>query len=190
MKFMRGLSLGLGLVAVLLLAAGVTASPSAGETAAPVLVARPSELPAPVQRMREAILAAVASGDIDLLREALEINELMPLVDGDKAADPIAWWKQHSADGTGRDVLALLGDLLALPPARVRRGDGGDNFLWPYLAATPPASLSPAQVVDLYRIAPAGEVAAMLAQNRYRWYRLIIGGDGTWHSLDRVPAGR
>lgn len=170
----------------LLLATGAAASLSAGE--APTIVARPDELPPAVRQMREAILAAVASGDIANLREALEMNELMPLIDGDKPADPIEHWKAGSVDGSGRDLLALLGDLLALPPARVKRAAGGEDFHWPYLAALPPASLAPAQVVDLYRLAPASDVAAMLKTGRYRWYRLIVGADGTWHSLDRVGA--
>lgn len=178
----RGLALFMLLLAGLLDGAGHA---RAADEMPAVIVERPEELPAGVQRMREAILAAAASGDIANLREALEMNELMPLIDGAKPQDPIKAWQAASVDGSGRDVLALLWDMLLLPPAKISRANSV-RYVWPYFAELPLDGLRPREIVSLYRLAPAAEVALMLEQRRYSFYRLTMGEDGTWHSLDRL----
>lgn len=142
-------------------------------------------LPQSVVDMREQILAAVHAGDVAELRDAIEWNEIKPDF-GAGNDDPIAYWKKISADGEGRDVLAVLANLLALPPARLAIGKDPENtqvYVWPYLAELPLDDLKPAEEVDLYRIMPAAAVTAQKAAKKWSWWRLAIGADGTWHTF-------
>ncbi len=87
------------------------------------------------------------------MRTVFESNELKPMVTTSFVDDPIAFWKKASADGTGRDVLAAM--LNVLSTGYVRVGQGKDEiFVWPYFAETDLAELTPAQEVELYRIVP------------------------------------
>ncbi len=111
-------------------------------------------LPDPVKRMLEQIAAAAESGEIENMRPVFELNELKPMVAAAYVDDPIAFWKKDSADGTGRDVLAAM--LNVMPSGFVRVGQGQDEmYVWPYFAETDLAKLTPAQEVELYRIVAA-----------------------------------
>lgn len=146
------------------------------------------DLPIPVQEMRDAILIAVASGDIEELRIALEWNELPPELGMPKDTDPIEQFRKISKDGEGREILAILGDLLAEAPAQLPIGPDPENssvFVWPYLSELPPKSLTPSQLVDLYRLMPVPEAAKLIERDKWTWYRLAIAADGTWHIFSK-----
>ena len=72
-----------------------------------------SALPEPVQQMLREIIVTAEAGDIDAMRPVLESNELKPMVAATHVDDPIAYWKKQSADGTGRDVLAAILNMLS-----------------------------------------------------------------------------
>lgn len=165
----------------------------AGENASPRGAAKErafhGALPQSVVDMREQILAAVHAGDLADLNDAIEWNELKPDF-GTGNDDPIAYWKKVSADGEGREVLAILANLLALPPARLAIGRDPENtqvYVWPYLAELPSDTLKPAEVVDLYRIMPPALAEAQRKAKEWRWWRLAIGADGTWHTFRKYP---
>ncbi|WP_171946470.1 hypothetical protein [Hyphomicrobium sp. CS1GBMeth3] len=142
-------------------------------------------LPQSVVDMREMILAAVHAGDVGELRDAIEWNEIQPDF-GEGNDDPIAYWKRVSADGEGREVLATIANLLALPPARLAIGKDPENalvYVWPYVAELPLDKLRAAEVVDLYRVMSAEEGKAARAQKKWTGWRLAIGADGTWHTF-------
>lgn len=166
-------------------AAQTTASPSA----VPVPPAKEELIvPPAVGEMVDAILAAVRSGNIDDLRIALDWNELPPEISEEKVEDPIAFWKSKSADGEGREILAVLANILALPPARVPEGKDLENngvFVWPYLAEAELDKLTPAAQVDLLRLVPAATAKDIREKKSWIWWRLAIGADGTWHSFIR-----
>lgn len=146
-------------------------------------------LPGPVAEMREAILTAVRSGIIEDLRAAIEWNELKPDIAPALADDPVAFLKQQSADGEGREILAILGNLLDGPYAIVPAGKDIENnrvFVWPSLAELPFAALTPAQEVDLLRLVSASAAREMKSKGRYGFWRVMIGADGTWHSFRKV----
>ncbi|MCH9808656.1 MAG: hypothetical protein K0U74_13070 [Alphaproteobacteria bacterium] len=146
------------------------------------------DLPIPVQEMRDAILNAALRGDIEELRGPIEWNELRPEFAIPRDADPIAHWRKQSSDGHGRDILAILANLLASAPARLPLGadlENNDVFVWPYLSEISPGKLTPAQHVELLRIAPSAEVASMIARDKWTWYRLVIAADGTWHIFSK-----
>lgn len=150
-------------------------------------------LPPLVAEMRDRLLAAVASGQIDDLREPLEWNELPFMFrdesDGDSSADPIAYWKSISGDGTGRDILDDIGRMLALPPAKLAIGRDTENsavHVWPYLSERPLDRLSLAEEKDLHTLMPTADAETMRAGRKWTWWRLVIGADGTWHALKKT----
>jgi hypothetical protein len=148
-------------------------------------------LPGPVRDMREAILTAVGSGRIEDLRHAWELNELKPDLGVDLAGgDPIAHWKQISGDGEGREILAVLAELLEAGCAVLPLGRDLENnriYVWPYFAETDLARLDPAQEVQLLRLVAPAAAREMRAMGKYTYWRLGIGADGTWHFLRRGP---
>jgi hypothetical protein len=175
-----------------------TADPKAGKSvgrsgAAPVRSTAvvsydTNALPRGVAEMRNAILTAVQSGEIEDLRFAVELNELKPELGAAAGSDPIAHLKSLSGDGEGREILAVLGKLLDGGYALVPTGKDIENnrvYIWPYLAEVPLGTLSPAQQVELYRLVSPAEADAMRAAKKWTWWRLAIGADGTWLSFGR-----
>lgn len=149
-----------------------------------------SGLPPQVVEMRDAILSAVASGDIEELRTPLEWNELPPETGAEAGSDIIDYFRKTSADGEGREILAALANVLSVAPAVTVGGRDIENnrlFVWPHHAEKPLGALKPAEVVELYRIVPPSEAKAMSQQGRYTGWRLVIGADGTWHTFKRQP---
>jgi hypothetical protein len=149
-------------------------------------VAKP--LPAPVEEMREAILAAAHSGRIEDLKVPLDWNELTPDVAATKVDDPIAYWRETSADGEGREILAALADILQMRAAELPLGMDLENnivYVWPYLAEAKLDALTPAEEVDLLRLVTPEQAKAMRAAKKWTWWRLSIGADGTWHSFKK-----
>jgi hypothetical protein len=152
------------------------APPPAG---APQVLYDFNALPDPVKRMLTSIAGAAESGNIEAMRTVFESNELKPMVTTSFVDDPIAFWKKASADGTGRDVLAAM--LNVLSSGYVRVGKGKDEiFVWPYFAETDLAKLTPAQEVELYRIVPPELALAMKTSGKYSYYRLGVSPTGVW----------
>jgi len=146
-------------------------------------------LPGLVAEMRDAILAASRSGKLEELLIPIQWNELKPDFGEMRAADPIAHFRAVSQDGTGAEVLAVLARLLETAPTITRQGRDIENnrmFVWPAAAEQPMAKLDIAARADLTRLAGDKAAAAMIAEGRYRGWRLAIGADGTWHSFRRV----
>ncbi|KAB2938585.1 MAG: hypothetical protein K8F92_19095 [Hyphomicrobium sp.] len=161
--------------------ASVKRLPKPGEDTGP--------LPAPVEEMRQAILAAAHSGNIEDLREPLDWNELKPEVAAAPGEDPIAYWKRTSGDGNGREILAVLADILPMRAAELPLGKDLENniiYVWPYLAEMELDKLTPAQEVDLLRLVGPAEAKAMREKKKWTWWRLTIGADGTWHSFKKA----
>lgn len=145
-----------------------------------------AKLPAPVAEMREAILAAVRSGNIEELRHAFELNELKPELGPEPVGDPVAYWKKISGDGEGREILAVLAELLDAGYVTLPLGRDLENnriYVWPYFAEVPLAKLTPAQQVELLRLVPPAAAKEMMGAGKYTYWRLAIGADGTWHSF-------
>ncbi|MBM3544056.1 MAG: hypothetical protein FJX44_06070 [Alphaproteobacteria bacterium] len=152
----------------------------AGAGATPEVQYDFAALPPPVQRMAERIADAAQSGDIEQMRIVFESNELKPMVADDYVEDPIALWKTQSVDGTGRDILAAM--LNALASGYVKTGAGHDEmYVWPYFAEMDLSKLTPKQEVELYRIVPADQAAAMKKDGKYTAHRLGISAHGVWH---------
>ncbi len=157
-------------------------------------VARPKqidldELPIPVQEMRDAILVAVESGDIDELRTAIEWNELRPEFQVPREEDPIEFWRKTSKDGKGAEILEILGKLLEAGPASLPIGRDFENnavYVWPYLSEVAAKSLSEDDKTELAKLMPKETVEDFTKSGKWPWYRLAIGADGTWHIFSKA----
>jgi hypothetical protein len=144
------------------------------------------QLPEPVREMREAILAAALSGEIEELRHLYEMGDLRPDLGGTASRDPVADWKRASGDGKGREVLAALSLILEAGYVVLPLGRDLENnrlYIWPYFAEVPLGRLSPAQEVELLRLVPPAAAKAMQEKGKYTHWRVTIGADGSWHSF-------
>ena len=147
-----------------------------------------AQLPAPVAEVRDAILSAVRSGRIEDLAAPIEWNELKPTIADTPVDDPIAYWKKISGDGEGREILAILGEILEAGHVALPLGKDIENnkmYIWPAFAEMPLDKLTPDQEVRLYRLVKPDEVKAMRQKKKWTWYRLAIRADGTWHSFQK-----
>jgi hypothetical protein len=140
-----------------------------------------SQLPEPVKKLRVAIVEAAASGDIERLRPLLGTGANATQVSvGDAPEDPIAALKSLSGDKEGREVLGILLDIISTGAAHVDKGTANDMYVWPYFAEKPLNSLTPPEIVELYRIVTAGDVADMKEFGGYNFYRIGITPEGKW----------
>ena len=148
------------------------------------------KLPQHVADLRDAILTAARSGDVNgQLKVAFDMSGAVSYFGFGVASDPIAALKANSHDGEGREILAALIEVLNLPAATLPFGNDIENnliYVWPYLAERPIDKLTPAEQVDLYRLVPPEKVAEMRQKGRWTWWRLTIAADGTWLSFKRA----
>ena len=95
--------------------------------------------------MRETLLAAVQSGQIEELRHAYDLNDLKPDLGAGSKGDPVAQWKKVSGDGEGREVLAALSLILEAGYVVLPLGRDLENnrlYIWPYFAEVAAATPS------------------------------------------------
>lgn len=162
---------------------GTVAAPDRppGAPGAPEIIGDLSRLPPPVARMRERILAAARSGELQKLVTVMQSNETMPIFSPSEEKNPIAYWKTNYPDSDGVEALSILISILEAPFVHVERGTPQEMYLWPYFARMPLKSLTPGQKVELFRIVTGADYKDMLEFGAYSFYRLGIGPDGTWH---------
>ncbi len=160
------------------------ASPGAeGNTAAedgrPLEIIRDmSTLPAPVKAMRERILEAAASGDIERLRPLFDAGDDQAQVMNGETDDPIETMKSFSGDPEGQEILAILLDVLSTGAARFDAGTPDEAYVWPYFTGKPISSLTPPERVELLRIVTSGDLAGMEENGNYNFFRIGISPAG------------
>jgi hypothetical protein len=111
----------------------------------------PGLLPDPVRAMRDKILEAALSGDLDKLKVVIQSNEMPPAFSfGEDKGDPIAAMKEQSNDGEGREVMAILAEVLEAGYVHVDKGTPQEMYLWPYFAQYPINELTPSQTIELF----------------------------------------
>ncbi|MGQ0456481.1 MAG: hypothetical protein ACT4OU_05410 [Hyphomicrobium sp.] len=141
------------------------------------------KLPAQVAELRELLLAAVQSGDLNDLKAALEHSPVKPDLGADNNDEPIDVLRRASSDGAGMETLAALGEILRLAPAALPLGKDLENnliFVWPYLAERSIDQLSPRERVELLSLVSTAKASEMREKKRWTWWRLAIGADGSW----------
>ncbi|SCX29902.1 hypothetical protein DSM25558_4818 [Agrobacterium sp. DSM 25558] len=139
-----------------------------------------SKAPEPVRRLRQLIIDAASTGDIEKLRPLVNTGPNQARVDGDNGNDPIAALKSFSGDPDGLEVLAIIIDLLSTGYARVDAGTPDEMYVFPYFAGKSLTTLTPPEKVELLRIITAGDLADMQEYGNYSFYRIGISPDGQW----------
>lgn len=151
----------------------------AKETESPLEIIRDlSKLPAQVKQMREKIVEAAASGDIERLRPLFTSSQTNVM--NNEFDDPIEALKNFSGDANGQEILAIMLDLLQTGSAHFDVGTPDEAYVWPYFTGKTLGSLTPPERVDLLRIVTAGDLAGMEENGNYNFFRLGIGPDGKW----------
>jgi len=148
----------------------------------PVIEYDVSKLPEPVKRLREKLLEAAKTGDINQLKPIIDANKSPPNLgaDEDQDKDPIAFLKTLSGDPEGREILAILSEILDAGYVHVDIGTPQEAYIWPYFARHPIDALTPPQMVELFRILTSSDFDEMKSFGAYMFYRVGIAPDGTW----------
>lgn len=140
-----------------------------------------SKLPAPVKRMRELILSASQSGDIEKLRSLIGIGETATTLSiGGLEGDPIEHLRETSGDSEGIEILAILSEVLEAGYVHLDKGTDEEMYVWPYFFAWPLEKLTAPMKVELFRILTAGDVEDSTDFGGYIFYRVGIRPDGGW----------
>lgn len=138
-----------------------------------------SKAPEPVRRLRQLIIDAASTGNIEKLRPLVNPGPNQARVDGD-SDDPIAALKSFSGDPDGLEVLAIIIDLLSTGYAHVDAGTPDEMYVFPYFAGKALNTLTAPEKVELLRIITAGDLADMQEYGNYSFYRIGISPDGQW----------
>jgi hypothetical protein len=154
-------------------------SPVPPSARTPEIITDLARLPAPVARMRERILAAARSGDLQRL--AALVNEAMPIFSFTDEKDPVAFWKANYPDSDGVEVLSIVTMILDLGFVRLDQGTPQEMYVWPYFVGMSLGALTPQQKVELFCVVTGADYKDMLALGVYSFYRVGIGPDGAWH---------
>lgn len=139
------------------------------------------KLPAPVKRMRELIVEAAKSGDIEALRPLVGTGaDITQLSLGGIEGDPIEFLKELSGDKDGQEILAILEEVLNAGYVHLDAGKPEELYVWPYFFAVPLERLDPRQRVELFKIVTAGDYEDMKSYGAYIFYRVGISPEGKW----------
>ncbi|MEZ2129114.1 hypothetical protein AAE028_15295 [Sinorhizobium sp. CB9] len=140
-----------------------------------------SKVPEPVRHLREMMVEAAASGDIERLRPLMSPgpNQTQVMV-GEASDDPVSTLKDLSGDSEGMEILAIMLDILSTGFVHVGQGTPDEMYVWPYFAEKDLKTLSPPEKVELLRIVTAGDLSDMLEFGGYNFYRIGITPDGKW----------
>ncbi|MBX5157320.1 hypothetical protein HJB84_03645 [Rhizobium sp. NZLR1b] len=161
---------------------GVDKTPGAQDAAKPAEVIYDiSKVPEPVRKMREQIVEAAASGDLERLRPLMGAGtEQTQVTVGEPTDDPIGTLKDLSGDPDGDEILAIMLDIISTGFVHVGQGTADDMYVWPYFAEKDLKSLTPPERVELLRIVTAGDLSDMQEFGGYNFYRLGITPQGKW----------
>jgi hypothetical protein len=139
------------------------------------------KLPEPVRRMRNLLIEACKTGDIEKLRPLFGTGDRAAQLSlSDTPDDPVAFLKAASGDDHGREVLAIMEEVLDAGYVHLNAGTPQEIYVWPYFFGLPLDKLDPRQRVELYKIITAGDYEEMVTFNSYIFYRLGITPSGEW----------
>jgi len=156
--------------------------PANGRSASlPEVFYDPASLPEPVRQLREILIAAASTGDVEQLRQIIEIGPTPPALSLTPIGDPIEHLRSVSGDGEGREILAILIEVLEAGYVHVDVGTPQEMYLWPYFARYPLEALTGKQMVEVFKLLTAGDFEDIKFFGAYNFFRLGIGPDGTWH---------
>jgi hypothetical protein len=137
-------------------------------------------LPAPVRRLREQIIDAALTGDIEKLRPVFEANDGPPAMSTEPLGDPVEELRSLSGDPEGHEILAILIEVLEAGYVHVDVGTPEEMYIWPYFARYPLTRLDGPQMVELFKLLTAGDYEDMKIYDIYLFYRVGIDPKGVW----------
>ncbi len=146
----------------------------------PTILRAETELPEPAQEKRRKLIEAARSGDLERLRALMNAEPAPPAVAIGDPGDPIEYLKALSADAEGREILAILLELLEGGFVLVGEGTDEALYVWPYFAEFPLEALSSEQLVELFTLLTAADYDDMKAYGTYTFFRVGITPDGRW----------
>jgi len=133
-----------------------------------------------VKQLREKIIAAAATGDPEKLRPIIQGNGEPPQLSLNDIEDPIQYLKSQSGDSDGREILAILSEVLNAGYVHINVGLPDEMYVWPYFAEFPVDKLTPPQLVELFKLIYAGDYEDMKNDGNYLFYRVGITPKGEW----------
>jgi hypothetical protein len=148
--------------------------------ALPTILRSESDLPEPVRETRRKLIEAAKSGDIESLRALMGAQAEPPSVAFGDPGDPIEYLKALAADADGREILAILLEVLQSGFVHVDAGTDDDQYVWPYFANYPLNALTPEQLVELFTLLTAADYEDMKSYGAYTFFRVGIAKDGRW----------
>jgi hypothetical protein len=160
--------------------AGTDEAAEGGEAELPTILRSETELPEPVREMRAKLLQAARSGDMEELRALMEAQAEPVSVSFGDPGDPIEYLKQLSSDADGREILAILLEVLESGFVQVAPGTPDELYVWPYFAQYPLEALTPEQLVELFTLVTAADYEDMKSYGGYTFFRVGIAPDGRW----------
>ena len=146
----------------------------------PTILRSESDMPEPVREMRRKLVEAAKSGDIEKLRALMKAQPEPPSVAFGDPGDPIDYLKALAADAEGREILAILLEVLESGFVHTGSGTEDDLYVWPYFAQYPIDALTPEQLVELFTLLTAADYEDMKSYGSYTFFRVGIAPDGRW----------
>ncbi|HWT29549.1 MAG TPA: hypothetical protein VN240_00815 [Propylenella sp.] len=150
------------------------------ESDLPKILRAETELPEPVRKTRARLMEAARSGDMEQLRRLMEAQPETPSVSFGDPGDPIQYLKELSSDAEGREILAILLEVLESGFVQVEPGTPEELYVWPYFAQYPLEALTPPQLVELFTLLTAADYEDMRSYGSYTFFRVGIAPDGRW----------
>lgn len=142
----------------------------------------PAQLPEPVRRLRDHLIAAARTGDPQALRRLFPAGE-PPVFSSIPGGDPIDILRAQSGDAEGREILAILIDVLEAGWIVADAGTPAERYVWPWFSAWPAEALDGPKMVEVFRVLTAGDFEESVAYGGYVFYRVEIAPDGRWLSF-------
>lgn len=116
-------------------------------------------LPPAVAEMRDKLIDAAHTGEIEALRPIIEAQEVPPTLSFGSVDDAIEYLLLESTTGDGIDVLATLLNVLDTPYAVFDASGDRPSYVWPYLAVSEDLTSSPNQSA----LTPTASLAPILS---------------------------
>ena len=171
---------GLLLAAVPFAAAQESEPAESVDAALPTILRSDAEMPPPVLATRQKLIDAAKSGDLEKLRALMQEQPEPPAVALGDPGDPIEYLKALSADADGREILAILLEVMEMGFSHVGEGTEEELYVWPYFAEYPLEALTPEQLVELFTLLTAADYEDMKSYGSYTFFRVGISPDGRW----------
>ena len=155
--------------------------PVEGLTGYPPILRKDTDMPEPVRKTWAALRDAALQGDIEALQPLIDAQPSPPTFAFDEIDQPILYLKSLSGDPEGREILAILLEVLESGFVLADPDTPEAMYLWPYFARYPLEQLTPEQMVEMFTLLTAGDYQDMLSYGAYIFFRVGISPDGAWH---------